>query len=92
VSVVKRKLIFLSFFVVALALCLVFILMRGGREREEWRTGMPLARADLKIGVIHMTDPLNETSGYSYAHEVGIREMQREIGIKDNQILRKINV
>ncbi|MDR2050620.1 MAG: BMP family ABC transporter substrate-binding protein [Deltaproteobacteria bacterium] len=53
---------------------------------------MPLSREDLKIGVIHITDPLNETSGYAYAHEVGIREMQRELGLKDYQILRKVNV
>jgi basic membrane protein A len=91
-DVMKRKLIFLSVFVVALALCLVFLLMRGGMERAEWRPGMPLSREDLKIGVIHITDPLNETSGYAYAHEVGIREMQRELGLKDYQILRKVNV
>ena len=44
----------------------------------------PVAKEDLKVGVIHI--------GYSYAHDLGIVEMQKELGLEDNQIIRKNNI
>jgi basic membrane protein A len=35
---------------------------------------------------------LKENSGYSYAHHQGILDMQRELGLKDEQIILKTNV
>ena len=32
--------------------------------------GNPIAKEDLKVGVIHLTDPA-EGSGYTYTHEIG---------------------
>ena len=37
----------------------------------------PVAKEDLKVGVIHISDPA-EGSGYTYTHDQGIVEMQQE--------------
>ncbi|MFP3043797.1 BMP family ABC transporter substrate-binding protein [Treponema primitia] len=64
----------------------------NGKNAAAWRPGKALAKEKIKVGVIYMTDPLTETSGYSYAHEMGIREMQERLGLKDEQIITKIHV
>lgn len=43
---------------------------------------------DFKVGVIHIGDP-DEGAGYSYSHDQGIVAMQKELGLKDSQIVRK---
>lgn len=50
-----------------------------------------VAKEDLKVGVIHITDPA-EGSGYTYTHDMGIVGMQDKLGLKDSQIIRKNNV
>ncbi len=45
----------------------------------------------IKVGVIHIGDPA-DGSGYSYTHDLGIQEMQESLGLKDDQIVRKINI
>jgi basic membrane protein A len=77
-----------SLFTLALALTLVF----ASCKKEEWKPGMPLAKEKVKIGVIHITDPFSETSGYAFAHEMGIQEMQKNLGLEDSQILSKTHV
>ena len=47
-----------------------------------------IAKEDLKIGVIHITDPA-EGSGYTYTHDQGIVGMQEALGLDDSQIIRK---
>lgn len=51
----------------------------------------PIAKEDLKVGVIHIGDPA-DGSGYSYAHDLGIVAMQEELGLEDSQIIRKNNI
>ena len=51
----------------------------------------PVAKEDLKVGVIHISDPA-EGSGYTYTHDQGIVEMQKELGLEDSQIIRKNNI
>ena len=51
----------------------------------------PVAKEDVKVGVIHITDPA-EGSGYTYTHDQGIVAMQKELGLKDSQIIRKNNI
>ncbi|MDR1374043.1 MAG: BMP family ABC transporter substrate-binding protein [Treponema sp.] len=77
-----KKLLFLT------GLCLVL----AGCGKDQWRPGQPLDREKLVIGVIHISDPLNETSGYAFEHDRGIREMQEKTGLKPEQIIRKINI
>lgn len=50
-----------------------------------------IPKEDLKIGVIHITDPA-EGSGYTYTHDQGIIGMQKNLGLDDSQIIRKNKV
>ncbi|GHV25471.1 BMP family ABC transporter substrate-binding protein [Spirochaetia bacterium] len=69
------------------------ILFSGCAKKDiPWKPGMPLDKEKLKVGVLHVSNPLEENSGYAYAHEQGIMMMQRELGLAENQIIRKINV
>ncbi|MDD3416853.1 MAG: BMP family ABC transporter substrate-binding protein [Lachnospiraceae bacterium] len=51
----------------------------------------PVAVENIKVGVIHIGDPA-AGSGYSYTHDQGIVAMQKNLGLKDDQIIRKNNV
>lgn len=44
---------------------------------------------DIKVGVLYITDPA-EGSGYSYTHDLGILGMQSNLGLSDDQVVRKI--
>ncbi len=46
---------------------------------------------DFKVGVIHISDPA-EGAGYTFAHEQGILAMRDNLGLSDDQIIRKINI
>ncbi|MBE6062061.1 MAG: BMP family ABC transporter substrate-binding protein [Clostridium butyricum] len=46
---------------------------------------------NIKIGVIYLGSS-QESSGYTYCHELGIKSMQFNIGLNDNQIIRKNNI
>ena len=48
-------------------------------------------KEELKVGVMHITAPA-EGSGYTYTHDLGIQGMQKNLGLSDDQIIRKINV
>ena len=50
-----------------------------------------IAKDKVKVGVIHIGDPA-DGSGYSYTHDLGIQGMQKNLGLSDSQIVRKINV
>lgn len=51
----------------------------------------PEKEDEFKVGVIHIGDPA-DGSGYSYTHDLGIVDMQKNLGLKDEQIVRKLNV
>lgn len=48
-----------------------------------------LTKNNIKVGVLYITDPA-EGSGYSYTHDLGIVGMQANLGLSDDQIIRKI--
>ncbi len=50
-----------------------------------------IAKEDIKVGVIHIGNPA-DGSGYTFAHDQGIIEMQKALGLSDSQIIRKNNV
>ena len=58
-------------------------------EAEVWGPGKPIDKNDVVIGIIYLDDA---ESGWSYSHELGIREVQRTLGLNENQIIRKYNV
>lgn len=50
-----------------------------------------IALEDLKIGVLYIGSA-SDTSGYTYAHELGIQGMISNLGLKDDQVIRKENI
>jgi basic membrane protein A len=77
-----------SFFLFLLLLPFAFL----SCKKEAWKPGMPLAKEKIKIGVAHITDPFSENSGYAYAHQTGIEEMKKKLGLEDSQILYKTHL
>jgi basic membrane protein A len=61
-------------------------------KKENWKPGKPLAKEKVVMGVVHITDPFNESSGYSFAHQKGIEEMKNKLGLADSQILYKTHI
>ena len=59
------------------------------KSAEPWAPGKPLDKNDVKIGVIYLDEAEN---GWSYSHELGIRQMSETFGLRDDQIIRKVNV
>ena len=52
-------------------------------------TSDEISTEDIKVGVLYISDPA-EGSGYSYTHDLGILGMQSNLGLSDDQIVRKI--
>lgn len=67
----------------------------GGEKDSETEGGAaafaPIAKEDIKVGVIHIGDP-DAGSGYTYAHDLGIQDMQKNLGLSDEQVVRKNNI
>lgn len=87
--------------VIVLALLMAAFVFTGcGQQAQQTSTApsaagagvMPAVPKDqVKVGVIHIGDP-SAGSGYTFAHDQGIVAMQKNLGLKDEQIDRKINV
>lgn len=60
-------------------------------EKDVEKTGEGIPKEEIKVGVLHLTDPA-EGSGYTYTHDLGIQGMQKNLGLSDEQIDRKVNV
>lgn len=48
-----------------------------------------IAKEDIKVGVLYLSNP-NEGSGYSYTHDLGVKGMQENLLLSEEQIERKI--
>jgi len=70
----------------------LILLFPSCRAEYAWKPGMPLAVENIRIGVIHISDPFTETTGYAFAHQVGIEEMKRNLGLADSQILYRNHI
>jgi basic membrane protein A len=73
-------------------LCGIAVLALAACGGTVWKPGQPLAKEKLKIGVIYISDPRQEHSGYAYAHAQGIEEMRQNIGLAESQILNLYDV
>ena len=60
-------------------------------QSETQTSSKGISKDAIKVGVIHLSDP-SEGSGYAYTHDLGIQGMQQNLGLSDEQIVRKINV
>jgi basic membrane protein A len=56
-----------------------------------WTPGRPFEKEHIKVGIIHPNE-ISETSLYDWSHYMGTLEMQRELDLKDEQIIRRVNV
>jgi basic membrane protein A len=71
-------------------ICLLFA--GCGKDKVQWQPGKPFPQEKIIIGIIHISDPLSETSGYAFEHDRGIREMREKLNLRPEQIIHKINV
>jgi basic membrane protein A len=49
-----------------------------------------IAKDDLKIGFIHISDPAD--MGYTYNHDLGTKAMIKALGLKEDQVISKYNI
>lgn len=61
--------------------------VKKGSNRDDASKGVSLE--NIKVGVLYLSDP-SEGSGYSYTHDLGVQGMQSNLGLSDEQIVRKI--
>jgi basic membrane protein A len=73
-------------------LAIILTLAFPSCTKETWKPGKPLAKENVTVGVIYITDPFTENFGYSYAHHLGIAEMKQSLGLADNQLLYKTDI
>ncbi|HIT54284.1 MAG TPA: BMP family ABC transporter substrate-binding protein [Candidatus Fimivicinus intestinavium] len=93
-------------FTKALALLMAFALVfalaacSGGGDTGEPSGNEPAAsgstfpavpKEEIKVGVIHIGNP-NDTAGYTHAHDIGIVAMQNQLGLGEEQIIRKNDI
>lgn len=80
-------------FIIILSLILIFTLSACTQQPTETpqTPGNENNNEDFKVGVIHIGNPA-DGSGYTFAHDQGIVEMQKSLGLSDSQIIRKNNV
>ena len=50
----------------------------------------PVSKDEIKVGFVYISD--SSDMGYTYNHELGTKEMQEALGLRDDQIIRKYNV
>ena len=60
-----------------------YVFSDGSKTKNESNTnGMP--KEDIKIGVLYL-ESSQDSSGYTYSHELGIKAMQFNVGLNDEQ-------
>lgn len=95
-----RKYQYLSAFLV----CMFLLTSCGSEQIDDYATnkgyedsakvvenGKGIPKEEIKVGVLHISDPA-EGSGYAYTHDIGIQGMQENLGLSDEQVVRKLNV
>jgi basic membrane protein A len=68
-----------------------FIFAGCGKGNAAWTPGKPLDKGLIKVGVIHPNE-ISETSLFDWVHYAGTVEMQKNLGLDDRQIIRRVNV
>jgi len=75
-----------------LVMFFLFCIVFAGCKREvSWNPGTPLPKKNIKISVIHPNE-IDGNSLYDYAHYIGTLEMQKNLGLEDSQLIRKVNI
>lgn len=88
-----KRFVWIILLLVAVVAGGVFALRMNGatnNDNPKWRPGQPLAKSKLRIGILYL-DSAN-VSGYSFAHDNAISATQKELGLSDAQVIRKLNI
>ena len=56
-------------------------------ETQKKRRPEGIPKDEIKVGFVHISDPSD--MGYTYNHDLGTKEMQKELGLSDDQIINK---
>lgn len=76
---------------VLLTICaLAYFVLRWDEGDVRPQAGQVPKRNNVKIGVLFLDKA--DTPGYSYAHNEGIKKLQENLGLRDDQIIRKFDV
>ena len=78
---------------VLMAAVMIFVLAgcdQGGGE-EPSSSEPSAAASNVKVGVIYAGNP-SDGLGYTFAHDEGIKAMQKNLGLADSQIVRKNDI
>lgn len=59
-------------------------------ENSKRETSSGIAKEKIKVGFVHVSDPSD--MGYTYNQDLGTKEMQKTLGLGDDQIVNKFNV
>ncbi|QOV18887.1 BMP family ABC transporter substrate-binding protein [Blautia liquoris] len=59
-------------------------------ESSKRETSSGIAKEKIKVGFVHVSDPSD--MGYTYNQDLGTKEMQKTLGLGDDQIVNKFNV
>jgi Uncharacterized ABC-type transport system, periplasmic component/surface lipoprotein len=62
----------------------------GNGENSIVQNNTGIAKEDLKVGFVHVSDPSD--MGYTYNHELGTEKMKEALQLSDDQIISKYNV
>lgn len=86
----KKKVLALVLVLALVAALTVGLVACNGDGEDEYNLPS-LTKSTIKIGVLHI-NPTDSDSGYTAAHESGIKEMIKSVGIADTQVIRKGSV
>ncbi|MDR1312761.1 MAG: BMP family ABC transporter substrate-binding protein [Deltaproteobacteria bacterium] len=64
----------------------------GGGEKAAWSPGKPFPKENLKIAILQFDALEGNRSGYTFAHDRGIDEMQLAMGLGESQIVKAYSV
>jgi basic membrane protein A len=78
------------FLIAGIVVC--FLTLRDFTKNPEWKPGDPLDVNRIKIGVVYITNPATETSGFTYEHSIGIEKMKEALKLGDEQIVTRFNI
>ncbi|MDR3154618.1 MAG: BMP family ABC transporter substrate-binding protein [Deltaproteobacteria bacterium] len=63
----------------------------GNQPSPAWTPGEPFPKESLRVGILHIDKLEGNNSGYTFSHEKGIVEAQRDMRLSDSQILRSVS-
>ncbi|NLO46772.1 MAG: BMP family ABC transporter substrate-binding protein [Clostridiales bacterium] len=77
--------------ILVVLLCAVMVFsLAACKKGEKSKNGGDITSENIKIGFVHIGD--SSDKGYTYNHDLGTKNMQKALGLKDEQIINKYNI